>query len=291
MLKQNAGHKPHFQTEFGRWLKTKRQQREWQTRDLAQHARIDVGTVSRIENGHTKATMFTVFQLLDAFSIYVEELSRELSDQEEELAPLSKIGLVNQAGVPQLTIERLLMFYGQDESRLLTCLAGWLNEIADQCDGKTFNHWDLSFQPRDVAKLLSNSLFFTFELKHAPESARTAIIDLYNYGGHLTWNDVRDFFDSYNEDSSEYAQLSRQTKDILRRLKADSHAGIKFEDLLLLNAELDERTVGMIGRAYHSQNSSPETKLITLFVHIWYWFKFLEPTHDLLAELQRELTA
>ena len=288
MLKHNSGHKLHFQTAFGTWLKTKRQQREWQTRDLAQHARVDIGTVSRIENAHTKATMFTVFQLLDAFNMYVEELLRELSNHEQETEQLSKNVAVNQMGVPQLAIERLLMLYERDESRLLTYLAGWLNWIANHWDGKTLNHWDSSFQPRDVVKLLSNSLFFIFELKHAPGYARTAIIDLYNYGGHLTWKDVGGFLDSYNENSSEYNQLSRQTKDILRRLKADSHAGIKFEDLLLLNEELDERAVGMIGRAYHSQNNSPETKLITLFIHIWYWFKFLESTRDLLAELEGE---
>lgn len=108
-------------TDFGQWLKEKRKERGLSTADFSQ---VDSGTISRIENGNTKARFGTVLEILSRLDIslrdfitdYLKIESPETDERQSDLLPHSQKALLD-GGVSlyHKDIALLIQMYWEDE--------------------------------------------------------------------------------------------------------------------------------------------------------------------------------
>lgn len=107
-------------TDFGQWLKEKRKERGLSTADFSQ---VDSGTISRIENGNTKARFGTVLEILSRLDIslrdfitdYLQIEIPETDGRQSDLLPHGKALLDGGISLQHKDVALLIQMYWEDE--------------------------------------------------------------------------------------------------------------------------------------------------------------------------------
>ncbi|MDH5379696.1 MAG: helix-turn-helix domain-containing protein [Cyclobacteriaceae bacterium] len=66
-----------FLKKLGNHLKTKRQEKGYSTIEMSRRLFMDSGNYTRIENGKTNPTSFTLFKFCEALEIRIADLFRD----------------------------------------------------------------------------------------------------------------------------------------------------------------------------------------------------------------------
>ena len=226
--------------DFGTLIQTIRKQKGLEVRTLAEMVGVDASTISRLENSHTHATVYTAFRICDGLEISLSDLIYKLkryrpSPRSGTLFPIEQKFVVNLQEVVSIVSSL-------EENRLQTIniLLDRINRILHERRVTRPYSVTGQYSAGEIERYFFSSPFSeTYQLKYPPLSA-DLILQIYQQNGALMPIDVEEFL--------------KQKRIKNRFLPTSSIEKMKLYDVLHLldrkNEELDyESVVGMIWEA------------------------------------------
>lgn len=234
--------------EFGTLIQNIRKQKGLEVRTLAEQVGVDASTISRIENLHTQATVYTAFLICDGLEISLSDLIYELKRNRPSLGSDTLFPLESKFVVNLQEVVSIVRSFGEDKQQTINILLDKINHILNEYDSYRHEIRRVTgpyvvtgqYSAGELERYFYRSPFSeTYQLKYPPLSA-DLILQLYRQNGVLTPTDVNEFL------------KQKRTKN--RLLPTSSIEKMKLFDILHLldwkNEELDYGSVvGMIWEA------------------------------------------
>jgi transcriptional regulator with XRE-family HTH domain len=311
--------------EFGQWIQQVRLERKMDLRAFAERIRVDISTISRIENMRTQATLATAIRMCEGLGITPSLLVEVL--QGTAVSDLEPVVLSGHEDIPTLEdIQAFICSMRRDWRRGSLLLAEMMNTIAlPQLQGRRTNQENGRplFVPEDVDQLLLDIPLYRFEF-HYPSDIKTSDIwENYRGGGWITATDVGAYIKKIRREKHvPLVRLQHAVKvsdTVLARLEEGALERIKLIDVLMLDEQLEQR--GKIFVMYwrasrlheevmHFLSQSPlrpedrplsvwiaqQMRLISIFTILCRWFQQEDQKergwmHELRQQLQQSTSA
>jgi transcriptional regulator with XRE-family HTH domain len=305
--------------QFGRWVQERRAELGLDIRAFAAQTGVDVGTISRIENTRTQATLNTAVQICEGIGTSLTDLLEALlgkcfPDLEQQPPSEERV-------MPSLRdAEAFLAYAHQDQQACYSWLAHLLNRVAALVDitiGNIRKRGSGLFVPEDIQKLLLNLPLYRFELQYPGELRAETIWNTYREGGLLTYSDIGAAIKHVRREKQvTLVRLEGSVNisaSVLSNLESGSIERIRLIDLLTLDQQLAQegKIIAMYwsvvrflqklvcqrqaGDTRHGETASlddkeQDTKLITIFTTICRWLQVVNgETTSWIEELRTQL--
>lgn len=233
---------------FGTLIQNIRKQKGLEVRTLAEQVGVDASTISRIENLHTQATVYTAFLICDGLEISLSDLIYELKRNRPSLGSDTLFPIESKFVVNLEEVFSIVRSFGEDKQQTINILLDKINQILNEYDNYRHeirrvtgpNSVTGQYSAGELERYFYSSPFSeTYQLKYPPLSA-DLILQLYWQNGVVTPTDVDEFL--------------KQKRPKNRLLPTSSIEKMKLFDILHLldrkNEELDYGSVvGMIWEA------------------------------------------
>lgn len=223
---------------IGPWIRQKRAELGLDQKTLAQQARLDASTLSRLEHEKTALTVGSGICIAQALEINLSALYKVMADQPDFEIPAP----LRETMSPCLTrhdVFRWEQFCHQNQAVARTFFCRWLNQI-QQLEDKELTSVQMmaALKPEDIDKLLARSRLYAMELKYPAFIKPETILEIYRQGGVLLREDAFIFVRA--ELIRLKISLARNENafpvSILTQLRyADSARKIKLGDLIRLD--------------------------------------------------------
>ncbi len=246
--------------EFGEWVNDIRKERDFDLRSFAAITGVDGSTISRIENLHTQATLYTAFRICEGLGVSLPELIRTLNgkypssfEKEHHVEKETIVTLKN--------VEEFIEAFHHDEHNLRERLVKSLNKISSNIKVRNPKRGKLSFFTlEDIDKLLYSSSLYQFSLKYPTGIRPQDILAIYEQGGALMLTDVEVYVskiqyvgNSLEEEDEEedFENYSKASFNTLSRLAKNSVERIKLNEIMALDkrSKQDGKILGMFWEA------------------------------------------
>lgn len=244
--------------ELGQWLQQERVKQGIDLRTLSELTGIDIGTISRVENSRTQATLATGVRLCEGLGVTPSSLLEALGRKSS--VDLDSADASGCEAIPTLSdVQAFLKYIGTDWHAGCLLLADMLNMIASiqLRSGVTGNReMPHLFVPEDVDKFLIDLPLYRFELVYPPHLRADDIWRVYRCG---KWLSITDVGISIRRLRSEkhvpLIQMQHAVKisdSVLARLEEGVLERIKLNDVLMLDEylEQDGKVLAMYWKAY-----------------------------------------
>lgn len=235
--------------EFGTFIQNIRKQKKLEVRALAEQVGVDASTISRIENLHTQATVYTAFRICNGLGVTLSDLTYALSEKHlsrfyQNPLPIDRIDrrfIVNLRDVVSI-----VRSFKENRQNAIENLLEKINNLLKKYDeanlGHVSGHFTIGgfYSAGEIERYLFSSLLSeVYVLKHPPLSA-DLIVQIYQQEGAMTPKDVEVYL--------------QQIRTRSRFLPTSSIEKMKINDVLRLldrkGGGLDyENVVGMIWEA------------------------------------------
>ena len=224
---------------IGKWLLQMRHERNLDLRALAALTGLDIGTISKIENGRTQATLGTIVRSGVGMDVTATEFI-----QDWQGVPFSLVdgGYVSgEKTAPTLRdVEAVITCARMSKVTICDWLANALNSIAS-LQGEAIP----PLAPEEIEKFLFGPLWLYCEVQYPAEMAAEDILDILKQDGVVIMSDIA----AYLRKCKSTKQLSSERIDALLKI---SLGRIKMNDILILDQEFEQggKIVAMYWHAY-----------------------------------------
>jgi transcriptional regulator with XRE-family HTH domain len=224
---------------FGALVRDRRSVNQLSVQALALKSRLDAGTISRIENEHTQATISSAVAICERLGIKLEELIEVLVGK--AVQPVVESYQDNRYQVPVLTVadvERFEILFATHYKEARMLLAEWLNLIFELWIGEGRDKEDVParFSPKDIDKLLLQTPFYCFELKYPQFMNTSTILHILRHDGIVIPADVEHFIKTMRVDLLNNGETG--FGEVMKRLDTSSYERAKLVDVLAADALL-----------------------------------------------------
>ena len=236
---------------FGAWIRQLRAEKNLDLQTLAQKARLNASSISRIENQALNPTIDTTVQLLQALDATPFDLYLALSDKDKNSYPkMQQSPLINTAPTRDdvITFERFAEDYPKYAK---VFLAKWLNKVYETHHPHR-NIWENGFfQAEDMAKLFHNSPIYIAEIDYPVDLKADAILDIHRQKGAIVRQDAYIYLKYKNKFKFPKPIPSRMSMALFSKLRYPLQYSIfqrvKLADLFFLDKfHEDEGTLFVI---------------------------------------------
>lgn len=243
---------------------------------LAEMSNVDIGTISRTENGHTQLTLDTAVRLCRALGLSLFDLTGNEGKWREQFQ-------VRGLGILESDIVDLLSIYRRDPNLCEETLSRWIDLIQTNIGDTSRPNQRISLSAIGLANFLGEHPLFRFSLRFPVDVAAEVLIETHRLGGKLHDEDLQSLILHLTTDPVVYRGLSRQDRDVLRRLQSSSPDRVRYADIVELSETLQVDLLGIFGNTVDldmppSYIDDPAIamemrNLITLFVTISVWLR------------------
>ncbi len=305
---------------FGKWVQERRVERGLDVRTFAARTGVDVGTISRIENERTQATLKTAVQICEGIGVPLTDLSMVLLGKFfpflEQQPPSEKKVMPTMRDA-----EAFLTYAHQDQQACYSWLAHLLNRIValgGLSPGNKRKRGLRLFVPEDIQKLLLNLSLYRFELQYPEDLGVEQIWNTYRETGLLTYTDVGTAIKHIRREKQvTLARLEDSVKisaSVLSNLESGSIERIRLIDVFTLDQQLAQegKIIAMYWSACRSHQQliclqqsdgnagrgeaaslveqEQDMKLIAIYTTICRWFEVVnEDSFSWIEELRTQL--
>ncbi len=223
---------------IGEWLQQMRRKRQFDLRALATRTGLDIGTISKIENGRTQATLGTIVRAGIGLGVTVNDFIQDW--QGRPISLMNGLHATGEETVPTFQdIEAFVTCARTERQIICIWMADSLNHIAS-LQGEVIPF----FEPEVIEKLLFGPLWHRYELQYPPEMAVKDILEILRQSGILILSDIS----AYLKKIYEKKQILPDRIDALLKfsmkdgnhLEIGSVERVKLIDVLLLDQELKQ---------------------------------------------------
>ena len=179
---------------FGQWLNTQRREKKIDLRSLAQKAKLNPSTISRIERGMIDTALTTIVRITHSLDAKAEDYYKFLTGK--SVAPFKSVG-PKDPGV--VTLEDVIGFEKlatESPGTVEEIVAEVLNKIQSSLQGisNSTSIRPYSFQAESMFRLINGSFLYSL-VPHYPYAVEVSIsansiMDIYLNDGLLTRHDV-----------------------------------------------------------------------------------------------------
>lgn len=278
-----------FDAQIGANIRARRKALKLPAEKLATLANVDIGTVSRTENGITQITLDTAIRLCRALSMSLTDLvgrSEQEGNEEQVGEPLIQ-GKSSDIEILRTDANAVVDVYRISKDACILLIVEWLNNIADVLF-KEKRQPPFSLDAQDVQLYLSKHEAFRFRIKY-PEDLRIWVVEaIYRLGGELGYGDISLLLSAIADDSERYQRLEKASKDTIWRLQTAKAERVRLSEVVKLEKELSIDLIGMLNNAEKLLANSKasqerrwcqqpeEARLVSLFVSICAWLRYLD---------------
>lgn len=218
---------------IGEWVQSMRQERKLDIRAFSLRTGLDIGTISRIENGRTQATLATVVRLCESLRISVEAFI-EMWQGKAFLRHQSSIPL-RESTVPTIQdVRAFLLWVRRDPSTLCIWLANSFNRIA------AFQQESPPrFFPEEFEKFLFSS-WYRLKIQYPPMIVTEEILAILKQGGVILVSDISAYLKQLLQQPILAEEQRNTALKGLTRLETGSIERMKMMDILLLDEHLEQ---------------------------------------------------
>ena len=297
---------------IGEWLLNMRRKRKFDLRDLAAQTGLDIGTISKIENGRTQATLGTFVRAGKGLGVTANDFIQNWQGKPFSLPNESQV--IEEATIPTLQdIEALVTWARVDKQPISIWIAKALNSVSS-LQGEAVP----LFEPEVVEKLLFGPLWLRHEVQYPPEMLTEEILDILRLHGVMIPNDISAYFAKI--ESKKQITTERTTtllKVFLKEgslLEIGSAERFKMPDVLLLDQELKQngKIIAMLWNVclFHIEmlrlqahisdqtgtqgaiSAKQEVRLALMFINVCRWLQHINKNdtswiHDLRMKLRQ----
>ena len=224
---------------FGALVRDRRAGHQLSVQALAHKSGLDAGTISRIENEHTQATISSAVAICERLGIKMEELLEVLLSK--AVQPVVESYQGDRYRAPVLTVadvERFEILFYTHYKRARILLAEWLNLIFEQWLDAGGDQEDVParFFPKDIDKLLLDTSFYRFELLYPRAMDIRINLHIVRHDGIVIPNDVEHFIKRARDGFSDKGET--KAGEVLKRLDTSSPERAKLADVLAVDTLL-----------------------------------------------------
>jgi transcriptional regulator with XRE-family HTH domain len=245
-----------FPGNFGSWVRRNRQQRHFDIKQLGIRAGVDPSSISRIERGHTQATLVSAIRLCAVFGVSFDQLVEDLrtldSDSDKSgasvrppaPAPAPESWL--QSVVTDTDIRAFVHLFRHDPTESSVFLMHSLLTVFDLVR----NTWyEEEFNPsRSPAIILHDAVAYVTELAacdaipHPLHRFTEILLPRYHAGGVIILKDVGTYLRAKRrEQGKTLRDLQREVSlsdSSLSRIETATISRVKLAEILLLDSQL-----------------------------------------------------
>jgi transcriptional regulator with XRE-family HTH domain len=223
---------------IGEWLLQTRRKHKFDLRALAAQTGLDIGTISKIENGRTQATLGTIVRAGGGLGVTANDFIHDW--QGKPFSLVDEPQAIGDGTVPTLQdVEAFVILARTDRQTICVWVAKSLNNIAS-LQGEVIP----LFEPEVIEKLLFGPLWHRYEVQYPPEMATEDILDILRQSGVLILSDIS----AYLKKTNGKKHILPERLDALlkvsvkggNRLEIGSVERIKMIDVLLLDQTLEQ---------------------------------------------------
>ena len=223
---------------IGEWLLQVRRERKLDLRALAAQTGLDIGTISKIENGRTKATLGTIVRVGIGLGVTANDFIHDW--QGKPFSLIDGAPVIGEETVPTLQdVEAFVTYARTDKQAICVWVANSLNRIAS-LQGEVIP----LYEPEVIEKLLFGPLWQRYEVQYPPDMPTEDILDILSQNGVLILSDIRAYLRQISGGKQTNPErLDALLKDTVKegnRLEIGSVERIKMIDVLLLDHELEQ---------------------------------------------------
>jgi transcriptional regulator with XRE-family HTH domain len=226
--------------DFGEWILNTRKEQELDIQTFAEKTRVNVGTISRIENSHTQPTVFTAFRLTEGLGVSLPTLIKDLGGVyhvftqdnlvgEREILTLSDVKVLVEDF--SLNGRKVRLYLADALSSLSHALASTKKRSPGSENG------EISFDVNDIDKLLFTSSLYRFNLRYPLGMASSIIRDTYDLGGAVIDDDIGAFLRGFRLGEH---NIAKSANNLYERIAFGSSSleRVKFNDLMTIDKDL-----------------------------------------------------
>lgn len=223
---------------IGEWLQQIRRNRQFDLRALATRTGLDIGTISKIENGRTQATLGTIVRAGVGLGVTANDFIQDW--QGKPVSLMNDPHVVGEETVPTLQdVEAFVTCAHTNRQIICIWIANSLNRIA-LLQGEVIP----LFEPEVIEKLLFGPLWHRYEVQYPPEMESEDVLDIVSQNGVLILSDISAYLKkAYNKKLILPDRLDALLKFSLKggnHLEIGSVERIKMIDVLLLDQALQQ---------------------------------------------------
>lgn len=291
-----------FDKRIGEKIGSRRKDRQLSIEQLAAKSGVDIGTISRTENGATQVTLESAVLLCRALQMTLTELIFETQENGvvPHLVEPDDAVLHRATDLTRSDAQALLELYSASRYVCIEMLVNWLNSIANRLKGDEPLPFNLDAQ--SVQLYLTKHDAFRFKVKYPEQFRIWAIETIYRLNGDLGNGDIPLLLSAVASDTERYQQLGRLGKDTIWRLQTARAERTRFSEVLKLAQELNIDFIGMYDNVEKLASNTisalePElhytdevARLISLFVSICSWLRALgDDSESWLKNVRRDI--
>lgn len=248
--------------EFGKWLAEERNRRQITVTELAHKSRIDIGTISRLENSHNEVTLPTAVLLSLGLELDISTVFRGITGAEPPALlrtfPLPAEHPERRDVLGSTDIEAFISVLDENPKRIYKVLSELYSLVSYQAPGrkgdKFRSYHDLGVAVLDIRSLLLPSPVYSVT-PHYPPVPAEFILQLYLNDGIVTYADagafVRETRQQRGERTGQVSAKADLSPSTLNRFEAGVIEHMKLTDVLVLDKHLAEygEILGMYWKA------------------------------------------
>ncbi len=223
---------------IGEWLLQMRRVRKFDLRALAAQAGLDIGTISKIENGRTQATLGTIVRAGIGLGVTSNDFIQDWQGKPFSLVDGARV--IGEETVPTLQdVKAFVTCARTDKQTICVWMANSLNRIAS-LQGEVIP----LFEPEMIEKLMFGPLWQRYEVQYPPAMAAEDILEILRQNGVLILCDIG----AYLKNTYGKKQITSERLDAFLKIAVKEGSSveigqverIKMIDVLLLDQELEQ---------------------------------------------------
>ncbi|MDM8520287.1 helix-turn-helix transcriptional regulator [Anaerolineales bacterium HSG6] len=213
---------------FGKWLQDQRKRKGFLLDEFANKTNVDVGTISRLENGRTQATLVTCISLSERLEYSAYDMYSFLQDDAE--AKLDETLRPESGGI---AIKQVLELLAKEQAGSIDVLQLLVDKLNGISAFALQTNAPRTFTVDDIRQFLFTSPLYSYQLHYPATMPADLVVEIYQQGGILILEDLQIYIQWLKATSETH--LNRRQNSILDRLVMGNVDRIKLSDLLELD--------------------------------------------------------
>ncbi len=223
---------------IGEWLFQMRRKHKFDLRTMSAQTGLDIGTISKIENGRTQATLGTIVRVGRGLGVTFSDFIQDWQGKPFSLSD-TKHAIWKETIPTFQDVEALIIYVSMERQSTSRWMARALNSIA------TFQGEVIPlYEPQVVEKLLFGPMWQLYEVRYPPDMRSEEILDILGHNGILILNDISVYIANTGSKmpttTEKLAALLKVSMREVSRQEIGSVERIKMIDVLLLDQELKQ---------------------------------------------------
>lgn len=229
--------------DFGAWVNTVRNERGCDVRSFGRLTHVDPSTISRIENGHTQATLYTAMRICHGLKIDRNTLIHALSGKN---APIITKEPKPETVLTSSDVERFLALFPQEYERGFAILVDFVNLINAKIESPLNPPaHPASIDISDLRFILKTPRPFRVDLPY-PDLSANILLETYQAGGLLMLSDVGAYIRKLRWQHKGTLRMfkneSKRSTSVHSKLESGLVENIKLVDVFTLDEQLGRQS-------------------------------------------------